>query len=104
MDAKGNGGRTGIGAALLVVLLHGANGIAGPRVLVLNETNAAPFSTPQRSGFFDVVAREAFRRAGLELQIETVPAARALLLSSSGASDGELNRNPAVEKAYPELI
>ena len=77
---------------------------AEPRVLVLNEANAPPYSNPERTGFFDVVAKEAFRRAGLEARIVTVPAGRSLLLSNSGTSDGELNRNPAVEKQYPNLI
>jgi polar amino acid transport system substrate-binding protein len=94
--------------ALLVVpalALYACGGLAAePRVLVLNEENGAPFSNPERTGFFDVVATEAFRRAGLELRIVTMPAERALLLSESGASDGELNRNPAVEKSHPSLV
>jgi polar amino acid transport system substrate-binding protein len=96
------------GRALLVVLalaLHPGGCIAAePRVLVLNETSAPPFSNPERTGFYDVVVTEALRRAGLGVRIVTLPAERALLLSDSGVSDGELNRNSAVEKLYPNLI
>jgi polar amino acid transport system substrate-binding protein len=98
-----------IGArALLVVLafaLYRSSCLgAEPRVLVLNETNAPPFSNPERTGFYDVVVTEALRRAGLGVRIVTLPAERALLLSNSGASDGELNRTPTVEKFYPNLV
>lgn len=90
---------------LLAALLVSTSCLAAePRVLRLNETNAPPFSNPQRTGFYDVVVTEALRRAGLRLEIVTLPAERALLLSDSGASDGELNRNAAVEKAYRNLV
>jgi len=91
--------------AILAFMLAVPDGFAAePRVLVLNEANAPPFSNPERTGFFDVVAIEAFRRAGLELRLVTVPAARALQLSNSGASDGELNRLSGVATQYPNLI
>jgi polar amino acid transport system substrate-binding protein len=88
-------------SALLVLPIALA---AEPRVLVLNEANEPPYSNAERTGFFDVVAIEAFRRAGLTLRIETVPAGRALLLSNSGVSDGELNRLSGFETLYPNLI
>jgi len=93
--------RINAGAALMLVCSALR---AQPGVLVLNETNAPPYSNAERTGFFDVVAAEAFRRAKLDLRIVTVPAGRSLLLSDSGAADGELNRNPAIEKLYPNLV
>jgi polar amino acid transport system substrate-binding protein len=96
------------GRALLVVLalaLYPCSSLAAePRVLVLNEANALPYSNPERPGFFGVVAIEAFRRAGVELRLVTVPAERALMLSNSGASDGELNRLASIAALYPNLI
>ena len=96
------------GRALLTVLalmLHLSSGLAAePRVLVLNEANAPPYTNAERTGFFDVVAIEAFRRAHLELRLEKLPAERALLLSNSGVSDGELNRLAGIETQYPNLI
>jgi polar amino acid transport system substrate-binding protein len=73
-------------------------------VLVLNEANAPPYSNPERTGFFDIVATEAFRRAGFELHLEKLPAERALLLSNSSVADGELNRLSGIETLYPNLI
>ena len=96
------------GRALLTVLalmLHLSSGLAAePRVLVLNEANAPPYNNTDRTGFFDVVAVEAFRRAGFELHLEKLPAERALLLSNSGVADGELNRVAGIEAQYPNLV
>jgi polar amino acid transport system substrate-binding protein len=96
--------RLALTAALASTLYLSSGMAAGPPALVLNEANAPPYSTAERTGFFDVVAIEAFRRAGLELHIVTVPAGRSLLLSSSGVSDGELNRTSVVAKLFPDLI
>ena len=91
--------------AVLALMLHCSSGLAAePRVLVLNEANAPPYTNMERTGFFDVVAIEAFRRAHLELRLEKLPAERALLLSNSGISAGELNRLSGVETQYPNLI
>lgn len=77
---------------------------AESRVLVLNEANAPPYSNTERTGFFDIIAAEAFRRARLGLRLEKLPAERALLLSNSGLADGELNRLSGIETLYPNLI
>ncbi|TAK72668.1 MAG: transporter substrate-binding domain-containing protein [Betaproteobacteria bacterium] len=91
--------------ALLALLLYFPSNVAAePRVLVLNEANAPPYTNPDRTGFFDVVATEAFRRAHLELRLQKLPAERALLLSNSGISAGELNRLAGVEAQYPNLV
>ena len=91
--------------AVLVLMLCFSSGLAAERrVLVLNEANGPPYSNPERTGFFDVVAIEAFRRARLELRLEKLPAERALLLSNSGVADGELNRLAGIGTQYPNLI
>ena len=91
--------------AVLVLMLCCSGGLAAERrVLVLNEANAPPYTNTERTGFFDVVATEAFRRAGLELNLAKLPAERALLLSNSGVADGELNRLAGIETQYPNLI
>ena len=90
---------------LLALILYCSSGLAAePRVLVLNEANAPPYSNSERTGFFDVVAIEAFRRARLGLNLVKLPAGRALLLSNSGVADGELNRLSGIETQYPNLV
>ncbi len=91
--------------AVLASLLCLSNGLAAERrVLVLNEANAPPYSNTERTGFFDVVAIEAFRRARLELRLIKLPAERSLWLANSGLGDGELNRLSGIETLYPNLI
>jgi polar amino acid transport system substrate-binding protein len=75
-----------------------------PAVLVLNDTNEPPFTTPEHTGFLDVIATEAFRRVGIELRLVKLPAERALLLANEGLQDGELARIAGLEKRYPNLV
>jgi len=72
--------------------------------LVLNDTNAAPFTTESGDGFLDIIAREAFRRADLGLKLERIPPERGLLNANAGLEDGDLTRIAGLEKTYPNLI
>lgn len=72
--------------------------------LILNSENEPPFSTPERDGYIDVIATEAFRRAGLKLKLIKVPAERALLNANAGIDDGDLTRIKGLEKIYPNLV
>lgn len=72
--------------------------------LILNDTNEAPFTKADGSGFLDVVAGEAFRRAGFRLRLVKVPAERALLNANAGVEDGDLTRIAGLEAQYPNLI
>lgn len=80
------------------------NPTAPPRVLVLNDVNEPPFTTEASDGFLDVIAREAFRRAGVELRLIKLPAERALLDANAGVEDGDLTRIAGLEKQYPNLV
>jgi polar amino acid transport system substrate-binding protein len=73
-------------------------------VLVLNDTNDPPYTTPDRTGFLDVIAGEAFRRAGFELQLVKLPAERGLISANEGSEDGDMVRIAGLEKRYPNLI
>lgn len=92
-------------AALAAAMLLAAPVFAAsPRVLVLNDANEPPYTTEAGDGFLDVVAREAFRRAGVELKLVKLPAERALLDANAGIEDGELTRIAGLEKQYPNLV
>jgi polar amino acid transport system substrate-binding protein len=73
-------------------------------VLVLNDTNEPPYTTPDGNGFLDVVAGEAFRRAGMQLRLVKLPPERALISANDGAEDGDLTRIAGLEKQYPNLV
>lgn len=93
-------------APLALVLLLGwpAARAAERPVLVLNDTNDPPYTTPAGDGYVDVIAREAFRRAGAELKLVKLPAERGLINANAGIEDGDLVRIAGLEKLYPNLI
>lgn len=97
------GGAVLLAACGLILCWTGAVA-AAPPVLVLNDANEPPFTNAQRSGFLDIVAGEVFRRAGLELRLVKLPAARALMLANAGSEDGELTRIAGLEAQYPNLV
>lgn len=73
-------------------------------VLELNNPTSAPFTTAQRDGFLDIIVGEAFKRAGLQLELVTLPAERALINANEGLEDGDLSRISGLEKTYPNLV
>lgn len=89
--------------AVLLCLPFGAPAAERP-VLVLNDTNEPPYTTPARDGFLDVVAGEAFRRAGVELRLVKLPAERGLLNANAGIEDGDMVRIAGLETMYPNLL
>ncbi|MFN3750868.1 MAG: substrate-binding periplasmic protein [Thiobacillus sp.] len=73
-------------------------------VLVLNDANEPPFTTTDGQGFLDLVAGEAFRRAGVRLRLVRLPAERGLVNANAGLEDGDLTRISGLEAGYPNLI
>jgi polar amino acid transport system substrate-binding protein len=88
---------------ILALALPGALAAERP-VLVLNDTNESPYTTPERNGFVDIVAGEAFRRAGFELRLIKLPAERGLINANAGIEDGDLVRIAGLERHYPNLV
>jgi polar amino acid transport system substrate-binding protein len=85
-------------------LMAGLACAADVPVLVLNDTNEPPFTTTDGQGFLDVVAGEAFRRAGVRLRLVKLPAERGLINANAGIEDGDLNRIAGLEAQYPNLV
>ena len=50
------------------------------------------------------VLRYAYQNIGIEIKVKKYPAKRSLILSSSGAVDGELMRIIGAEKNHPDLV
>lgn len=55
-------------------------------------------------GFLNLLAREAFRRVGVEVEVTAVPTERSLINVNSGLDDGDIFRVAGVEAAYPNVI
>lgn len=91
-------------AVYACALSYASAAMAETPTLVLNDTNAAPFTTVSGDGFLDIVVREAFRRAGLKVKLERLPAERGLLSANTGLEDGDLARIAGLETIYPNLV
>lgn len=52
----------------------------------------------------EAVLKAAYAKIDIEFETSWLPAKRALLMSSSGQSDGELSRIGAIAEKYPELL
>lgn len=89
---------------LLFIAMFVSVEIALSKELVLNSATTYPFSTPEKTGFIDLIVSKAFRRIGIKLNIIHLPAERALRYSNSGKIDGELLRIKGIDKIYPNLI
>jgi len=89
-----------IGSISLAPWAHASN----EPTLVLNDANSAPFTNEAGTGLVDIIASEAFRRAGLKLKLVRLPAERALINANAGIEDGEVSRVAGIETAYPNLI
>lgn len=95
--------------ALCALALAGAlRGIpalaADSTALVLSDTYETPYTTVAGDGFLDIIAGEAFRRAGLSVTFIRVPPERALLNANAGIEDGVSARIAGLEKTYPNLM
>ncbi len=98
-----------LGASSLLVMciqvaVIGPGRAAADATVVLNDTNEPPFTTAARDGFVDVIAGEAFHRAGLSLKFVKLPPERALMNANAGIEDGDVTRIIGLEKDYPNLI
>lgn len=52
----------------------------------------------------ETIVTEAYRRLGITMQLERMPAERSLLSANNGEVDGELFRRLGIEQQYPNLI
>jgi polar amino acid transport system substrate-binding protein len=67
--------------------------------------NAAPFTTEQRDGFFDLIVAEMFARLGVHAEVRThASSARALVNADRGEDDGLVARIRGLEAPYPNLV
>jgi polar amino acid transport system substrate-binding protein len=97
--------RLPLSVTLLLIGLIGNPCLASNEpTLVLSDTYDAPYTSVSGDGFLDLVVREAFRRAGLNLKMVQVSPERALLNANAGIEDGVSARIAGLEKSYPNLV
>lgn len=76
-----------------------------PEVYILNTSTRAPYATPQRTGFQDLVVAEVFRRIGLKGRVSMYNAsARALINANENIDHGVAMRVKGLEKKFRNLV
>jgi len=61
-------------------------------------------ASPGHPGFIDQLARAAFARIGVPVEVTTVPTERSLLNVNAGLDDGDIFRVEGVDREYPNLV
>jgi len=74
------------------------------QALSLVTDDTYPRSTPEGTGFEDLILKEAFGRIGLSVKIAFLPSERTLINVNKGIDDGMFVRLAGVEAEYPNLV
>lgn len=78
--------------------------IQAAQTLVLNTAYLAPVTSPDKTGYLDLVYEELGKRTGLKFVIQPLSGERALLNANEGIDDGDVCRIAGMEKGYPNLV
>ncbi len=90
--------------ALTVFVVIFANDCWAEPSLMLGTFAGPPLSTSRGSGFYDLVLKEAFSRAGYDIKIIRLPAERSLTNADEGITDGDFVRISGLDSIYKNLI
>ena len=71
--------------------------------LSINTGHNPPLATDDNDGFHDLVAIEAYRRAGITIEIHRLPSARSSVNANTGIDDGNGPRIDGYDKFFPNL-
>jgi len=89
---------------ILVLMILPISIEAKERTITLNVTGQPPLNTTEQTGFMDDVAKEAFRRIGIQLKTVRLPAERGLVNANRGIVDGEMSRVKGLDNLYKNLV
>lgn len=72
--------------------------------LVLNTSYSSPITSPDNSGFLDLLYKELFGRLNIPFEIQALPAERCLTNANEGIDDGDVCRIADLVKSYTNLV
>jgi polar amino acid transport system substrate-binding protein len=87
----------------LISFIPTVNSAAQPS-LTLTTFAGPPLSNNDQTGFYDLVLKEAFHRAGVAIDISQLPAERSLINANDGITDGDFVRIAGLDSVYPNLL
>lgn len=87
---------------LFLIFVPSSQAAAAP--LVLSTFTGPPLSNKTRTGMYDHILIEAFKKIGKQIEILHLPAERSISNANSGITDGDFVRVPGLDKLYNNLI
>lgn len=90
-------------SVMVLILGLGAGAASAQDKLTINTTSAPPLANDSQTGYHDLLTIEAFKRIGIEVEIERLPAERSLKNLDGGIDDGTVVRIEGLEQLYPNL-
>ena len=73
-------------------------------VLIINDTNRAPYTTEDGKGYLNVIISKVSQKANIKISLVRQPPERGLKNANSGQIDGDLTRIKKVGLLYPRLV
>jgi polar amino acid transport system substrate-binding protein len=89
---------------VLAISIIAQSPLHAEETLMLNSAFSSPLVTPNHQGTLDVLYRTLGQSLGYNIQIETIPAERALINVNKNIEDGDVCRIAHLEMRYPNLI
>ena len=88
---------------LISFVLMPIDGVAKEKMMI-GTSYKVLLSNSAQNGMLDLIAKKAFSRIGIEIELPYLPAERSIHAANDGLHDGELNRIKGMEKMYPNLV
>jgi polar amino acid transport system substrate-binding protein len=92
------------GFILLVLSGWYGSAFGQAKKLVLNTGYPPPITSPDKTGFLDLLYGELFRRLDIPFEIQFLPSERALLNANEGIDDGDVCRVPDLGKMSANMV
>lgn len=92
------------GPAIVTIFLLITSPAWAQQKLIIGTSYKVFLSNPGQNGMLDLIAKEAFGRIGMEIELPYLPTERSIIAANEGVHDGELNRIAGLEEKYPNLI
>jgi polar amino acid transport system substrate-binding protein len=90
---------------VLAACLAGESCLAQTAKLSLTTGALPPLTAaPGHPGFIDQLARAAFKRIGVDVDVAAVPTERSLINVNAGIDDGDIFRVSGMEQEYPNVV
>jgi len=94
----------GVFISAFFVLFQSTTALAAGPIILSDGGDGTPYHNATRTGYLDVLLKEAFKRTGHPLKIVDRPGERSLLDANLGRVDGDTNRVAGLQKLYPNLV